>query len=150
MQNPFMQEAIREAEAAYRMGEVPVGAVVVRGGEIIARGHNLCKSEKNPFLHAEMVALTAACKAADSASLSDCDLYVTLEPCAMCCGAICHAGVRNVYFGAYDTKGGFAVSNEALFSKEGMLHHVTCYCGIMEEECSKLLQAFFREVRLPE
>ena len=147
MQNPFMAEALKEALAASAAGEIPVGAVIVRNGEIIARGHNLRETEQNALLHAETVAIDRACKAIGSWRLSDCDLYVTLEPCAMCCGAIAQAKIRRVYFGAYDPKGGFAVSNAALLSHTGLMHNPDCYCGIMEEACSSLLGDFFASLR---
>ncbi len=147
MQNPFMAEALREARTALAAGEIPVGAVIVRNGEIISRGHNLRETEHNALLHAEIVVIDRACKAIGSWRLSDCDLYVTLEPCAMCAGAIAQAKLRRVYFGAYDPKGGFAVSNAALFSHPGLMHKPECYCGIMEEACSSLLGEFFDILR---
>ena len=147
MQNPFMAEAILEAEQALASGEIPVGAVIVQNGRIIARGHNLRETQQNALLHAEVVAIDNACKALGSWRLSDCDLYVTLEPCAMCCGAIAHAKLRRVYFGAYDPKGGFAVSNGGLFDHPALMHKPEYYCGIMEEQCSTLLQDFFRKLR---
>lgn len=147
MQNPFMTEALNEARLALVEGEIPIGAVIVKDGEIISRGHNLRESAKNALLHAETVAIDRACKALGDRRLFDCDLYVTLEPCAMCCGAIAHAKIRRLYFGAYDPKGGFAVSNAALMSHPALMHKTECYCGIMEDECSSLLQEFFRQLR---
>ncbi|MEE1012912.1 MAG: nucleoside deaminase, partial [Clostridia bacterium] len=94
MQNLFMAEALKEAQAALAVGEIPVGAVIVRDGAILARGHNLREAEQNALLHAETVAIDRACRALGSWRLSDCDLYVTLEPCAMCCGAIAQAKIR--------------------------------------------------------
>ncbi len=147
MQNPFMQEALFEAQTAFAAGEVPVGAVIVKDGEILARGHNMREEKQNALLHAEVVAISSACKVLNAKYLSDCDLYVTLEPCAMCCGAIAHAKLRRVYFGAYDTKGGFAVSNSALLSHPALMHNPECYCGIMEDACKDLLRAFFQTLR---
>lgn len=147
MHNPFMAEALQEARLALAEGEIPVGAVIVKDGAVIARGHNLREAEQNALLHAETVAISRACRVLHSWRLSDCDLYVTLEPCAMCCGAIAQAKLRRVYFGAFDTKGGFAVSNAALFSHPGLMHTPECYCGIMEEESSALLRSFFASVR---
>ena len=147
MQNPFMAEALKEAQLALNAGEIPVGAVIVRDGMILARGHNLREQEQNALLHAETVAIARACDALGSWRLSDCDLYVTLEPCAMCCGAIAQAKIRRLYFGAYDPKGGFAVSNAALMNHPALLHKTECYCGIMEDDCSALLRAFFRDKR---
>ena len=149
MQNPFMNVALEEARTAYAMNEVPVGAVIVRNGEIIARGHNLCETKQNPLCHAEITVISMACEKLDTQRLSECDIYVTLEPCAMCCGAIAHAKLRRLYFGAYDTKGGFAVSNDGLLTHPGLMHKTECYCGIMEEECSSLLSSFFSQVRKP-
>lgn len=147
MQNLFMAEALREARAAFAAGEIPVGAVIVRDGAILARGHNLRETEQNALLHAETVAIDRACRALGSWRLSDCDLYVTLEPCAMCCGAIAQAKIRRLYFGAYDPKGGFAVSNAGLMNDPGLMHGADCYCGIMEDECASLLQDFFKQLR---
>lgn len=147
MQNLFMAEALKEARAAFAAGEIPVGAVIVRDGAILARGHNLRETEQNALLHAETVAIDRACKALGSWRLSDCDLYVTLEPCAMCCGAIAQAKIRRLYFGAYDPKGGFAVSNAGLMNDPGLMHSADCYCGIMEDECASLLQDFFKQLR---
>lgn len=147
MVNPFMQIALEEARTAFAMGEVPVGAVIVRDGQIVARGHNLRETEQNALWHAETVAISRACKALGSWRLEDCDLYVTLEPCAMCCGAIAQAKLRRVYFGAYDPKGGFAVSNGGLLGHVALMHKTECYCGIMEQPCSELLQEFFEKMR---
>lgn len=147
MYNEFMQAAIDEAKRAAKMGEVPVGAVIVKDNKIISTGHNLCERENNPLLHAEIVAIDGAIKTLSGSRLEECDLYVTLEPCAMCCGAISHARLKRVYFGAYDKTGGCAVSNLACFSADSPLWHVECYCGIMEEECSKLLTEFFKDLR---
>lgn len=142
-----MAEALKEAQLALNAGEIPVGAVIVRKGVILARGHNLKEQKRNALLHAETVAIARACDVLGSWRLSDCDLYVTLEPCAMCCGAIAQAKIRRLYFGAYDPKGGFAVSNAALMKHPALLHKTECYCGIMEDDCSALLQSFFRDKR---
>ena len=147
MLNPFMLIALEEARAADAAGEVPIGAVIVKDGTVIARGHNMCETGKNSLLHAEISAISAACERLGTQRLDDCDIYVTLEPCAMCCGAIARARLRRLYFGAYDTKGGFAVSNSALLSHPGLMHKTECYCGSMEEECSALLNSFFGRLR---
>ena len=147
MDNEFMQAALAEARLAYEAGEVPVGAVIVREGEIIARGHNRREALQSALSHAETEAIAAACTYLGSWRLEDCDLYVTLEPCAMCCGAIAQARLRRLYFGAYDPKGGFAVSNAGLLENPGLMHRVDYYCGIMEEECSALLRCFFSNTR---
>lgn len=147
MENRYMQAALEEARAAFAAGEIPVGAVIVRAGEIIARGRNRREAEQNALCHAEVAAIGQACARLGTWRLSDCDLYVTLEPCAMCCGAIAQAKLRRLYFGAYDAKGGFAVSNAGLLEHPGLMHRVEYYCGIMEEECSALLRCFFSHVR---
>lgn len=133
MINKFMEEAIKEAKIAAALGECPVGAVVVKDGEIIGRGHNLCETENNPVQHAEIIAIEQACKVLGNWRLSDCDIYVTLEPCKMCEGAITNAQVRALYFGAYNAK--------------GITHKSQEYCGIMEDECSALLTDFFKKLR---
>ena len=147
MENPFMLAALEEAKLAYEAGEIPVGAVVVLDGQIIARGRNSREAEQNALCHAEIVAIDKACKTLGSWRLSDGDISVTLEPCAMCTGAIAQAKLKRLYFGAYDTKGGFAVSNAGLLNNSGLMHKTEYYCGIMEEECSALLQCFFNDLR---
>lgn len=147
LNNPFMLAALEEARIAFSAGEIPVGAVIVRGGKIIARGHNRREAEQNALCHAEVAAIHQACIRLGDWRLSDCDLYVTLEPCAMCCGAIAQAKLRRLYFGAYDPKGGFAVSNAGLLEHPGLMHRIEYYCGIMEEECSALLRCFFAHMR---
>lgn len=142
-----MKEALKEAKKAYDLGEVPVGAVIVKDGKIIARGYNMRECKQNALSHAETEAINNACKELGSWRLTDCDIYVTLEPCAMCCGAIAQAKVRRLYFGAYDKKGGFAVSNAELIKNPSMQHNMECYCGIMEEECGELLRRFFSKMR---
>ncbi|MBE5040242.1 nucleoside deaminase [Ructibacterium gallinarum] len=150
MENFFMRAALEEAEKAFAIGEIPVGAVVVRNGEMIARGHNLREQRQNALSHAETEVIFKACERLGTWRLSDCDLYVTLEPCAMCCGAIAQAKMRRVYFGAYDPKGGFAVSNACLLEHPGLMHRTEYYCGIMEEECRALLRRFFDQLRREE
>lgn len=139
--------AIGEARAAAAAGEIPVGAVIVRDGDVIAQGHNLCETKKNALYHAEIAVISKACEKLETQRLSDCDIYVTLEPCAMCCGAIARARIRRLYFGAYDPRGGFAVSNGELLTNPAIMHKTECYCGIMEEECSSLLNSFFGRLR---
>ncbi len=141
MHNKFMNAALLEAKKAKDSGEVPVGAVIVKNGEIIARAHNLCESHKNPMLHAEVVAIEKALKSQGDMRLDDCDLYVTLEPCVMCCGAIANARIRRLYFGAYDKLAGGVVSKHCL------LDSTEYYCGIMENECGQILTEFFRDLR---
>ena len=138
--------AIDEAKAAASEGEVPVGAVVVKDGEVISSAHNLCENEKNSLLHAEIIAIDRAMKVLGTSRLDGCDLYVTLEPCAMCCGAIAHARISRLYFGAYDRDCGCVVSN--LYILDSLMPgRIECYCGINEDKCSKLLTDFFRRLR---
>lgn len=145
--NKFMQEAIKEAKKAQAEGEVPVGAVVVFNGEIIARAHNLSEKNKNPMHHAEILAIEKTLKSIDSKNLKGAELYVTLEPCAMCMSACRLCKVDKVYFGAYDTKSG-ACGGKIDLSRENCFDYKTeVYGGIEEEECSKILKEFFESVR---
>ena len=147
MHSKFMNAALSEARLAAKCGEVPVGAVVVKNGEIISAAHNLCEDGCCALKHAEMLALDKAMGVLGDSRLDGCDLYVTLEPCVMCCGAISHARIRRLYFGAYDKIGGGVVSNLHLFNPPSPLRSVEYYCGIMEAECSKLLTEFFKKLR---
>ena len=143
----FMDMALDEARAAGRRGEVPVGCVVVRDGKVIASAGNRVVAEHDPTAHAELVALRAAATALHSERLEDCDLYVTLEPCAMCAGAIAFARVRRLYYGAADPKGG-AVDNGVKFFAAPTCHHrPEVYGGLAEAEASALLKEFFQERR---
>ena len=142
-----MAQARALAAEAAAAGEVPVGCVIVRDGEIVGRGRNRREAAQNALCHAEVAAIGQACTRLGTWRLSDCDLYVTLEPCAMCCGAIAQAKLRRLYFGAFDANGGFAVSNAGLLEHPGLMHRIEYYCGIMEEECSALLRCFFSHVR---
>jgi len=147
MHNKFMQAALEEAKLAATAFEVPVGAVIVKDGRIISAAHNLCEREGNALLHAEVLAINSAMKKLGTSRLEDCDLYVTLEPCAMCCGAISHARIRRLYFGAYDKIGGCVVSKLELFNKKSPLLQIEYYCGIMESDCSAILTDFFSGLR---
>jgi tRNA(adenine34) deaminase len=139
--------ALAEARAAAARGEVPVGAVVVRDGAVLAAAGNAPLALKDPTAHAEMLAIRAACTAAGDERLAGCDLYVTLEPCAMCAAAISFARIRRLYFGASDPKGG-AVENGVRFFAQGTCHHSPdVYGGVREEEAAALLRGFFRERR---
>jgi len=143
-----MREAVslaREAEAA---GEVPVGAVVVSAaGEILGRGRNSPVSTNDPTAHAEMLALRAAAKSLGSERLADCDVYVTLEPCAMCAGALSFARIRRLYYGATDPKGGAVESGVKLFAAATCHHRPEVYGGIGEQEAAALLRDFFAALR---
>ena len=146
MTNKFMQAALEEARKAAAEGEIPVGAVIVRGGEIIAAGRNACEAEGAPKLHAEMLAISRACKAVGDWRLSDCDIYVTLEPCLMCAGALLNARVRRIYFGAYDAKNG-ACGSVCDVGAMGFTHKPEIYGGIGADECAALLSVFFDKRR---
>jgi tRNA(adenine34) deaminase len=143
----FMDLALAEARAAGERGEVPVGCVVVRDGAIVARAGNRTVADHDPTAHAELVAIRAAGAALGSERLADCDLYVTLEPCMMCAGAIAFARIRRLYYGAADPKGG-AVDNGVKFFTSPTCHHrPEIYGGMAELEASALLKEFFRERR---
>jgi tRNA(adenine34) deaminase len=143
----FMDIAFGEARAAAARGEVPVGCVVVCGGKVVARAGNRTLADKDPTAHAEMLAIRAAAVALGSERLTDCDLYVTLEPCAMCAGAISFARVRRLYYGAADPKGG-AVDNGGRFFASSTCHHrPEVYGGIGEAEAAVLLTDFFQARR---
>jgi tRNA(adenine34) deaminase len=139
----FMQLALDEARAAGARGEVPVGCVIVRAGEVFGRAGNRTLADKDPTAHAELLAIRQAAAALKSERLSDCDLYVTLEPCAMCAAAMSFARIRRLYFGAADPKGG-AVENGVRFFAQPTCHHrPEIYGGIHESECAELLRDFF-------
>ncbi len=142
-----MRLALAEAGAAASAGEVPVAALVMRGEEVLATGRNRMRADNDPTAHAEMVALREAALALDSPRLDGCDLWVTLEPCAMCAGAISLARIRRLYFGAADPKGGAVVSGPRLFGQPTCHHAPEIYGGIGEEESARLLKTFFRERR---
>lgn len=142
-----MRAALAEAEAAAGEGEVPVGAIVVAGGEIIARGHNRSETDKDPSAHAEIVALReAACKTGNY-RLTDATLYVTLEPCAMCMGALVQARIERLVFGAYDSKAGAAGSAIDLSDSPSFNHRFEINGGMLAEDCGAVLRAFFESRR---
>ena len=143
----FMREALVQAQYAKAAGEVPVGAVVVRNGEIIATGFNCPISGHDPTAHAEIMALRNAAAVCRNYRLPDCELYVTLEPCAMCVGAMIHARLKRVVFGAYDPKTGACGSVIDLFMQKELNHHTTVTGGILQDDCSAMLKAFFAERR---
>lgn len=142
----LMREALREAELAAALGEVPVGAVVARDGEIIARAHNLRESGKNATYHAELLAIDAACRALGGWRLWQCELFVTLEPCPMCSGAIINSRLRRVVYGAKDPKAGCCGSLTDLFALP-FNHHPVVEQGLLEEESAALLRQFFARLR---
>jgi tRNA(adenine34) deaminase len=139
----FMRQAIDQARNAWALGEVPVGAVVVKDGEIIATGFNQPIGTHDPTAHAEIMALRAAAAILGNYRLPGCDLYVTLEPCAMCSGAMMHARLARVVFGAADPKTGACGSIVDLFQQEKLNHHTEVIGGVLAEECSVLLKEFF-------
>jgi len=147
MKEKFMLQALKEANKAKLKDEVPVGCVIVKDNKIIARGHNIKEKNKNALLHAEIVTLQKAYKKLDAWRLEDCELYVTLEPCIMCAGAIVHSRIKKVYFGATDPKAGAIISIANIFDNEKLNHKVSYENGILEEECSKILKDYFKEKR---
>lgn len=143
----FMREALKLAQAAADAGEVPVGAVIVKDGAVIGRGRNRTEETKNPFAHAEMNAMQEALTAVGGWRLADCDMYVTLEPCSMCAGAIVHARLKNVYIGTSDPKTGACGSVMNILADEHLNHQPYVETGILQEECSEILKNFFRQLR---
>ncbi|WP_114952779.1 nucleoside deaminase [Sphingosinicella terrae] len=142
-----MRLALEEARAAALAGEVPVGAAVTRGGELLALGRNRMRDSADPTAHAEIVALRGAAAALGTSRLDGCDLWVTLEPCAMCAGAIALARIARLYFGAADPKGGAVLHGPRLFGQPTCHHAPEIYPGIGESEAADLLRGFFRERR---
>jgi len=142
-----MDLALKTAENAGKAGEVPIGCVIVRDNEVIATAGNRTLTDYDPTGHAEIVALREAAKKIGSERLVDCDLYVTLEPCTMCAGAISFARVRRLYYGAADPKGGAVESGVRFFASPTCHHAPDVYSGVGESEASRLLKAFFRERR---
>jgi len=143
----FMDMALQEARAAGEAGEVPIGCVIVRGGAVVARAGNRTLTERDPTAHAELVAIRQAAALLGSERLDECDLYVTLEPCAMCAGAVAFARIRRLYYGAADPKGGAVENGVKFFSSPTCHHRPEVYGGIAEAEASALLKDFFRERR---
>jgi tRNA(adenine34) deaminase len=147
MTQSFMDLALAEARAAQAAGEVPIGCVVVRGGSVVASAGNRTIADRDPTAHAEMLAIRAAARAIGSERLTDCDLYVTLEPCAMCAGAISFARIRRLYYAAGDPKGG-AVDNGVRFFASATCHHrPEVYSAVGEEAAAALLKDFFKARR---
>lgn len=147
MHRTFMQEALVEARLALALGEVPIGAVVVLDGEIIGRGHNRRESCHDPTAHAEILAIQDAAQYLQQWRLTNATLYVTLEPCPMCAGAIINARLQKLVFGAYDPKAGAVTSLMNLVQDRRLNHFVEVYDGICQRECAELLQKFFQELR---
>lgn len=143
-----MELALEEAEKAYKAGEVPVGAVIVsKDGKVLAKEYNKKENNFNPCGHAEILAMIEAAKVIKNWRLIDCSLYVTLEPCPMCLMAIVHSRIRNLYFGAYDSKGGSISLNYNFHTDKRLNHSFSVIGGVLQYNCSKMLSQFFRERR---
>jgi tRNA(adenine34) deaminase len=146
-QEKFMKEALKEASKAYKKLEVPVGAIIVKNDKIIARAHNIKETKKDTTKHAEILAIQKASKKLNSWRLTDCDMYITLEPCTMCTGAIINSRIRKIYIGTMDEKTGACGSVLNLLEDYNFNHKVEVETGIMQEECKKILQDFFKDLR---
>ena len=147
MHEGWMRQAFREAEKAYTLGEVPVGAVVVFEDRIIGKGHNQTETLQDPTAHAEMIAITAAANTLQSWRLENCSLYVTLEPCSMCAGAIVLSRIEHLIIGAMDPKAGACGSLRNIVVDQRLNHRVQMETGVLAEESAALLKSFFRELR---
>lgn len=147
MEEKFMKEALKEAKKAYNKLEVPVGAVIVKDGQIIARAHNLKETKYDTTKHAEILAIQKASKKLNSWRLIDCEMYVTLEPCSMCAGALINSRIKRVYIGASDKKTGAVGSVFNLLEDYTFNHKVEYEKGILKEECENMLKDFFKELR---
>lgn len=147
MEEKFMKEALKEAKKAYGKEEVPVGAVIVKNGKIIAKAHNLKETKKDTTCHAEILAIQKASKKLNAWRLEDCEMYVTLEPCSMCAGALIQSRIKKVYIGTMDYKTGACGSVYNLLKDYTFNHKVECEIGILKDECEKILQDFFKDLR---
>mgnify|MGYP004630600143 CR=1 FL=1 len=147
MPEEFMKEAIKEAKKAAKKLEVPVGCVIVKDGEIIARGHNLKETEKDTTKHAEIITIQKASKMLATWRLNECEMYVTLEPCTMCAGAIINSRIKKIYIGTMDPKTGAAGSVLNIFEDYTFNHRVEVEKDILQEECEEILKDFFKELR---
>jgi len=143
----YMQEALREAQLAFDKGEIPVGAVIVKDGRIVGRGHNTTESDKDPTCHAEISAIRDASRNLGGWRLFGCHMYVTTEPCAMCAGAIVLARIDKLIIGTMDPKAGACGSLRNIVCDERLNHQVELTVGVMQEECSDILKRFFRQLR---
>ena len=142
-----MRKALAQAGKAAKLGEMPIGAVIVRDGKIIARGHNKREKGKNALLHAEIVAIDKACRKLGGWRLPGCEIYVTLEPCPMCAGAILNSRIEKVYFGAYDAKSGCAGSKINLLDMNLCNYTTEVVGGVLQSECSEIIKNFFGTLR---
>lgn len=142
-----MEEALAEAAIAAELGEIPVGAVIVKDGRIIARGHNMTETRKDPTAHAEMLAIREAAAVLGGWRLIGCEMYVTMEPCSMCAGALVWSRMEKLHIGAMDPKGGACGSIYNIVMNERLNHRMEVETGIMAEECSRIVKEFFRDLR---
>lgn len=147
MHEHYMAQAILQAKKSGMVDEIPVGAIIVKQGKIIAKAHNLKEKNKCSIYHAEMVAIQRACKKLRQWRLHGCDIYVTLEPCAMCSGALINSRIDNIYFGAFDPKAGCCGSLYNLPQDARFNHRAMVFGGIMQEDCAKLLSEYFKNKR---
>ena len=145
-QEHYMRLALKQAQVSRKNDEVPIGAVVVKNGKVIARAHNTRNASRNAVEHAELVAIERACKKLNDWRLTGCDLYVTLEPCVMCLGACYNARISNVYFGAYDLSGKGCVQLAEMVGHT-LNHELTLQGGVLEQECSQILTEYFKSKR---
>ncbi|WP_291967643.1 tRNA adenosine(34) deaminase TadA [Caloramator sp.] len=143
----FMNEAIKEAKKCLYLDEVPVGAVIVKDGKIIGRGHNLRETLKDATAHAEIIAIKEACKALGGWRLIDCEIYVTLEPCVMCAGALVNSRIKRLVFGAYDKRFGACGTLYNIACDERLNHRIEVIGGVLSKECADLLSNFFKKKR---
>lgn len=142
-----MLEALKEAKKAYDIEEVPIGAVVVKDGKVIARGHNLKERDNDPTAHAEIIAIREACEFLGGWRLTGCELYVTIEPCMMCCGAIYQSRIDKLVYGSDDPKAGCVNSINHLLEDDRLNHMVEVHHGVLESQCSQIMKDFFRRLR---
>lgn len=147
MQEKYMRAALKEAQKAYNKGEIPVGAVIVKDDKIIARAHNLKELKKDTTKHAEIIAIQKASKKLESWRLEDCEMYVTLEPCSMCAGALIQSRIKKVYIGTMDYKTGACGSVLNLLNDYKFNHYVEIENGILKNECENMIKQFFKELR---
>lgn len=147
MEEKFMKEALKEAKKAYNKLEIPVGVVIVKDGKIIARGHNIKEQKQDTTKHAEIIAIQKASKKLNNWRLINCEMYVTLEPCSMCAGAIINSRIKKIHIGAMDEKTGACGSVLNLLGDYTFNHKVEVEIGVLKEECEKILKDFFKELR---
>lgn len=143
----FMQRALECAQKAYNKDEVPVGAVIVKDNKIISKGYNKSITLKDATAHAEIIAIRKACKKLNNYRLNDCSIYVTIEPCSMCTGALIHARIKNIYFGAKDIKTGACGSVFNIANSNKLNHNINIFGGLLEQDCAKIIKQFFKNKR---